>query len=200
MNSPANIEKIKQKAFRAMSQDGIEKILAGIVLVFVPLILIDALFLVVLVVMSILSLILKGILRKKFVHSRIGHAKFSMRSDRKEVLFTGIYLMIFLSLFFTMLMIELKTFKPLILMIIPAGALFTIAHFRTKHKIDYAMSFLVFLSGIIGLIFTSSGHDPNTVTTFQWCALGVIFFIVGVLQLFNFLRKYPKQTAQASSV
>jgi hypothetical protein len=199
MNRSTNIEEVKQKAFRAMSQDGVEKILAGIVLILIPLILINMIFLVILVAMAILSLILKEILRRKFIYSRIGYAKFSSRSDRKEILFTGLYLLIFLSLFFTVSIIELKTFTPLIVVIIPAGALFTIAHFRTRIKIDYAMSFLVFLSGIVGLIFTLSGHDPNTISAFQWGGLGVIFFIVGVVQFISFLRKHPKQTVEPSS-
>jgi hypothetical protein len=148
--------------------------------------------------MAIMSLILKGILRRKFIYNRTGYAKFSMRSDRKEVLFTGLYLLIFLSLFFTVSVVELKTLTPLIHIIIPAGAFFTIAHFRTKIKIDYLMSFLILLSGVIGLIFTSSGYDPKTVTAFQFGGLGVVFFIVGVVQLINFLRKNPKQPVEAS--
>ena len=202
MSRSISIEEVKQKAFRAMSQDGIDKILAGIVLILIPLILINMIFLVVLVVMVILSFILKGILRRKFIYNRIGYAKFSMRSDRKEVLFTGLYLLIFLSFFFTVSIIELKTFTPLIVVIIPAGALFIIAHFRTKIKIDYAMSFLVFLSGIIGFIFALSGYDTDTVSAFQWGVSGIVFFIVGVVQLINLLRKNPLpygETCNASS-
>jgi hypothetical protein len=44
MSRSINIEEVKQKAFRAMSQDGIDKILAGIVLILVPLILINMIF------------------------------------------------------------------------------------------------------------------------------------------------------------
>ncbi len=192
MSRAINIQAVKQRAFRAMSQDGIDKILVGIVLILFPLILINMIFLAALVVIAILSLILKGILRKKFIYSRIGYAKFSLRSDRKEILFTLLYLLIFLSLFFTVSIMDLKTFMPLINVIIPAGVFFTITHFRTKIKIDYVMSFVILLSGIIGLIFTSHGYDPRTVSAFQWSGLGVVFFIVGVAQLIHFLRKYPK--------
>lgn len=199
MNRSTNIEEVRQKAFRATSVDGVDKILAGIVLMVFPLTLVDMMFLVVLVALAVLSFILKGILRRKFVHSRIGYAKFSARSDRREVLFTGLYLMLFLLLFFTMNIVELKTFKPLILMIIPAGALFAIAHFRTRMKIDYVLSFLVFLSGIIGLIFALSGHDPGTVVAYQFGGLGMVFLVVGIIQLVVFLRKYPKQNIEMSS-
>jgi hypothetical protein len=199
MNRSTNIEEARQKAFRTTSVDGVDKILAGIVLILIPLILIDMILLVVLVVVAILSLIFKGVIRRKFVHSRIGYAKFSARSDRREVLFTGLYLLLFLLLFFTMNIIELKTFNPLILMIIPAGALFAIAHFRTRMKIDYVMSLLVFLSGIIGLIFASSGHDPGTVVAYQFGGLGIVFLVVGIIQLMIFLRKYPEQDVEMSS-
>ncbi|KPK63106.1 hypothetical protein AMJ83_08550 [candidate division WOR_3 bacterium SM23_42] len=202
MSRSINIEGVKQKASRAMSQDGLEKILAGIVLILFPLILIDMIFLAVLLAMAILSLILKGILRRKFIYNRTGYAKFSINSDRKEVLFTGLYLLIFLSLFFAVSIIELKTFTPLIVVIIPTGALFTIAHCRTKIRIDYAMSFFVFVSGIIGLIFTSSGYDPNTVSAFQWGGLGAVFLVVGIVQLRSFLHRYPLpdgKTCDASS-
>lgn len=196
MSRPINIQEIKQKAFRAMSQDGIDKILVGIVLILFPLILLNMVFLTILVVMGILSLILKEVLRKKIIYNRIGYAKFSMRSDKKEILFTLLYLLIFVSLFFTVSIIELKTFMPLITVIGPAGAFFTITHFRTRIKIDYFMSFLIFLSGIIGLIFASHGYNPSTVSAFQFSGLGVVFLAVGVVQLIRFLRKYPKQTAE----
>ncbi|UCG92106.1 MAG: hypothetical protein JSV97_13815 [candidate division WOR-3 bacterium] len=199
MSQPINIQEVKQKAFRAMSQDGVEKILVGIVLILFPLILINMIFLAVLVIIAILSLILKGILRKKFIYSRIGYAKFSMHSDKKEILFTLLYLLIFLSLFFTVSVLELKTLTPLINVIIPAGVFFTITHFRTKIKIDYVLSLLILLSGIIGLIFTARGYNPGTVSVFQWSGLGVVFFTVGVVQLIRFLRKYPKQTVEASN-
>jgi hypothetical protein len=182
-----------------MSQDGVDKILVGIVLMFFPLILIDMIFLAVLVVIAILSLISKGLLRKKIIYSRIGYAKFSIHSDKKEILFTLLYLLIFLSLFFTVSVLELKTFTPLIIVIIPACAFFTITHFRTRIKIDYVISFLILLSGVIGLIFTAGGYDPNTVSVFQWSGLGVVFLIVGVVQLINFLNKYPKRTVKSSS-
>lgn len=198
MSRDINIQAVKQRAFRAMSQDGIDKILVGIVLILFPLILINMIFLAVLVVIVILSLILKGILRKKFVYSRIGHAKFSLRSDRKEILFTLLYLLIFLSLFFTVSIMDLRTFTPLINVIIPAGVFFTITHFRTKIKIDYAMSLVILLSGIIGLIFTLHGHDPSTVSVFQWSGLGVVFFIVGVVQLMHFQRKYPQSPEEVT--
>ncbi len=194
-----NIEEIKQKTFRVISQDGIDKILAGIVLMFIPLTLVNMAFLVILVLMMVLSLVLKGILRKKFVQSRVGYAKFSARSDRKEAWFTGFYLLLFLLLFFVMNIIELKTFKPLVIMIIPAGVLFATAHFRTKMTIDYIISLLVLLGGVIGLIFTLSGYDPGTVVAYQFGGLGIVFLVIGVIQLVIFLRKYPRQDAEMSS-
>jgi hypothetical protein len=199
MSQPLNIQEVKQRAFRAMSQDGVDKILVGIVLILFPLILINMIFLAVLVVIAILSLILKGILRKKFIYSRIGYAKFSLRSDKKEILFTLLYLLIFISLFFTVSILELKTLTPLINVIIPAGVFFTITHFRTRIKIDYVISLPILLSGVIGLSFTAQGYDPSTVSVFQWSGLGVVLFTVGVVQLIHFLRKYPKQTVEASS-
>lgn len=199
MSQAINIQEVKQRAFRAMSQDGLDKILVGIVLILFPLILINMIFLAVLVVIAILSLILKGLLRKKIIYNRIGYAKFSMHSDKKEILYTLLYLLIFLSLFFTVSILELKTFTPLINVVIPAGAFFTITHFRTRIKIDYVLSFLILLSGVIGLIFTSHGYDPSTVSVFQWSGLGVVLFVVGVVQFIHFLRKYPKQTVETSN-
>ena len=199
MSRAVNIEEVKQKAFRAMSQDGVDKILIGTVLILFPLILINMIFLAVLVLIAILSLIFKRLLRKKIIYNRIGYAKFSMHSDKKEVLFTVLYLLIFLSLFFTVSILELKTYTPLVNVIITAGAFFAITHFRTRIKIDYVISFLILLSGLIGLIFTAGGYDPSTVSVFQWSGLGVLFLFVGVVQLITFLRKYPKQTVEASS-
>jgi hypothetical protein len=197
MSGSIEIERVKQRAFSVMSQDGLEKILAGIVLILVPLSLINMYFLVILVAVTILILILKGIIRKKLLYDRIGYAKFSMRSDGKEVLFTLLFLSVFLALFVAAVVIQLNIFKPLMVVIIPAGVFFTITHFRTKIKIDYLMSFLIFLSGIIGLLFTVSGHDPNVVSAFQFGGLGVVFLIVGVIQLINFLGKYQKVEQEA---
>ena len=192
MSRSIEIDEVKRKSFSAMSQDGIEKILAGIVLIFLPLVLIDMVFLAVLFVMAILSFALKGVIRKKLIYSRIGYAKFSMHSEKREVLFTVLYLFVFLSLFFAVSIKEFNIFKPLMAVIIPAGAIFAIAHFRTKIKVDYVMSFLVFLSGIIGLIFTLSGHDSDTVSVCQFGVLGVVFLGVGIFQLVDFLRQYPE--------
>ncbi len=175
-----------------MSQDGIDKILAGIVLILVPLILIDMILLAVLVIVAILSLILKGIIRKKLLYGRVGYAKFPMRSDGKEVLFTLLYIVVFLALFVAAVVIQLSTFKPLMVVIVPAGVFFTITHFRTKIKIDYLMSFLILLSGLIGLLFALSGYDPNTVSVCQFGGLGVVFLGVGIFQLVGFLRQYPR--------
>jgi hypothetical protein len=197
MSGSIEIERVKQRAFSVMSQDGLEKILAGIVLILVPLSLINMYFLVILVAVTILILILKGIIRKKLLYDRIGYAKFSMRSDGKEVLFTLLFLSVFLALFVAAVVIQLNIFKPLMVVIIPAGVFFTITHFRTKIKIDYLMSFLIFLSGIIGLLFTVSGYDPNAVSAFQFGALGVVFLVVGVIQLINFLGKYHKVEQEA---
>ncbi|UCD05582.1 MAG: hypothetical protein JSV98_10815 [candidate division WOR-3 bacterium] len=192
MSGSIEIDEVKRKSFSAMSQDGIEKILAGIVLIFLPLVLIDMIFLAVLVIMAIFSLTLKGVLRRKLIYGRIGYVKFSMHSEKREVLFTILYILVFLSLLFVVSIKEFNIFKPLMAVIIPAGAIFAIAHFRTKIKIDYVMSFLVLLSGIIGLIFTLSGHDSDTVSVCQFGGLGVVFLGVGIFQLVGFLRQYPK--------
>jgi hypothetical protein len=192
MSKSAEKDKVRQRAFSAMSQDGVDKILAGIVLILVPLTLIDMILLIVLVIVAILSLILKGIIRKKLLYGRVGYANFPMRSDGKEVLFTLLYISVFLALFVAAVVIQVNAFKPLMVVIVPAGVFFTITHFRTKIKIDYVMSFLILLSGIIGLLFTLSGHDPNTVSLCQFGGLGVIFLGVGIFQLVGFLRQYPK--------
>ncbi|UCG29725.1 MAG: hypothetical protein JSV53_09500 [candidate division WOR-3 bacterium] len=197
MSETVEIQEIKQKAFSAMSQDGLDKILAGFVLMLLPLVLIDMMLLALLVIMAVLSLILKGVIRKKLLYDRIGYAKFPMRSDRREVLFTILYILVFLSLFFAVVIRQLNTFKPLMIIIVPAGAFFTITHFRTKIKIDYVMSFVIFLSGIIGLLFTIAGYDPNTVSVCQFGAIGVVFLIVGVIQLKTFLRRYQKVAKEA---
>jgi len=197
MSGSVEIERVRQRAFSAMSQDGLEKIVAGVVLILIPLILIDMILLAVLGIVTLLGLFLKGIIRKKLLYDRTGYAKFSMRSDGKEVLFTLLYLSVFLALFVAAVVIQLNIFKPLMVVIIPAGVFFTVTHFRTKIKIDYLMSFLIFLSGIIGLLFTISGHDPNVVSAFQFGGLGVVFLIVGVIQLINFLGKYRKVEQEA---
>jgi hypothetical protein len=192
MSWSIEMDEVRHKAFSAVSQDGIEKILAGIVLIFLPLVLVDVVFLAVLCIMAVLSFILKGVLRRKLIYGRIGYAKFSMHSKKREVLFTILYILVFLSLFFAVSIKEFNIFKPLMAVIIPAGAVFAIAHFRTKIKVDYVMSFLVFLSGIIGLIFTLSGHDSDTVTVCQFGGLGVVFLGVGIFQLVGFLHQNPK--------
>lgn len=192
MSRSVEIREVRQKAFSAMSQDGVDKILVGIVLILVPLVLIDMLLLAVLAIVAILSLILKGIIRKKLLYGRVGYAKFPVRSDGKEILFTLLYIVVFLGLFVATVVIQLSTFKPLMVVIVPAGVFFTITHFRTKIKIDYVISFLILLSGIIGLLFALSGYDANTVSLCQWGGLGVVFLGVGIFQLVGFLHRYPK--------
>jgi len=192
MSRSAEIHEVRQRAFSALSQDGVDKILAGIVLILVPLVLIDMTLLAVLGIVAILSLILKGIIRKKLLYGRVGYAKFPMRSDGKEVLFTLLYISVFLMLFIAAVVIQINIFKPLMVVIVPAGVFFTITHFRTKIRIDYVMSFLILLSGIIGILFALYGHDPNTVSAYQFGGLGVVFIGVGIHQLVGFLRRYPK--------
>ena len=111
MSGHIEIDEVRHRSFGAMSQDGLEKILAGIVLILLPLVLIDMIYLGVLVILTILAVVWKDVLRRKLIYDRIGYAKFSRRSGKKEVLFTILYVLVFLSLFFAVTIREFEIFK-----------------------------------------------------------------------------------------
>ena len=200
MSQLINIEEIKQKTWRVIQQDGLDKIFTGIFLCAWSLIFVSIVLGIVFMFIIALGLFVKEVIRKKLTYDRIGYVKFSKNPDKKETLFTLLYVTLFLSLLVTVIATGFSTLTPLLIVIIPSGVYFTISHYRSRAKIDYMITILFLFSGIIGLLFTLYGYDPTKVLVFQISGLGVVLLMIGIVQFIRFHRKYPKQTVEASDV
>jgi len=200
MEQSINIEEVKRKTYRAIQQDGLDKILLGILFGLWSLIYVSTVWIAVVACSAVLAQFAREIIRKKLTYNRVGYVEFSKTLDKKETLFTLLSVTIFLSLLVTVIVTGFKALSPLLVVIIPSGIYFMITHYRSKAKIDYMITILFLLSGVIGLFFTLHGYDTTNVLVVQISGLGVVLLTIGIVQFIRFLRNYPKQTVEASNV
>lgn len=196
MEQSINIEEVKRKTYRAIWQDGLDKILLGILFCLWSLIYVSMVWIAVLVFSAVLAPFAREVIRKKLTYNRVGYVEFSKTPDKKETLFTLLTVTIFLSLLVTVTVTGFKALGPLAIVIIPSGIYFMITHYRSRAKIDYMITILFLLSGVIGLFFTLHGYDTTTVLVVQISGLGVVLLTIGIVQFIRFLHKYPKQTVE----
>jgi len=200
MEQSINIEEVKRKTYRAIQQDGLDKILLGILFGLWSLIYVSTVLIAVVACSAVLAPFAREVIRKKLTYNRVGYVEFSKTLDKKEMLFTLLTVTIFLSLLVIVNHTGFKALSPLLVVIIPSGIYFMITHYRSRTKIDYMITILFLLSGVIGLFFTLRGYDTTNVLVVQISGLGVVLLTIGIVQFIRFLRNYPKQTVEASNV
>jgi len=164
MMDPAAVREIEKRARSALRQDGLAIIIAGIALaIMAPFFLDDRLgFL--LILGTGFYVFLPVILKKRFVYPRIGYARFKEKNTKSwRLLISTTLLMLFV------IVLKLNAYNWLLPLYL--GAVFGVIAFAIgywhKTVIEYVISALMFLSGIVGIIATTRGNDPGLVTAIQ---------------------------------
>ena len=196
MKSPVAVKKVEQRARRALRQDGLAIILAGIAFaIMAPFFLDDRLgFL--LILGTGLYVFLPEILRQRFVYPRIGYVKFKEKKAKPwKLLISTILLVLFV--------IVLKHNAYTWLLPLYLGVVFGVIAFAIgcwhKTAIEYIISAFMFVSGVVGIIATTRGNDPGIVAAVQLWGLAAILIPIGLFRLIRFLRKYPIPRENAAS-
>ncbi len=195
--NPATVREVEKRARSALRQDGLAIIIAGIAFaIMAPFFLDDRLgFL--LILGTGFYVFLPAILKKRFVYPRIGYAKFKEKKAKSwKLLISTMLLMLFV------IVLKLNAYNWLLPLYL--GAVFGVIAFAIgywhKTVIEYVISALMLLSGIVGITATARGNDPGIVTAVQLWGLAAVLIPIGLFQLTRFLRKYPKQTAETCNV
>lgn len=201
MSTEINLKEIEQKTYHLVRQDGVDRIAAGIFLALAAIFFIDIRFAGVLGLGSVIYTVLPDAFRKKLTYPRIGYAKFLPASRTLwHHLLRIIMAIICLTLFYLLGKIaRFSWLMPLYLGII-FSAVALIGVRKSGTAIDYILAVLFLSSGIAGLAFTISRHDPGWVTAYQLWGLAGILIPLGMIQLIHFLGKYPEPKEEVSHV
>jgi glucose uptake protein GlcU len=192
MKQNMDLKEIKHKAYRAIRQDGLDTVAGGIFLAFAAIFFIDIRFAGLLGLGTVIFVIMPEALRRKITYPRIGYAKFLQPKGITNYLLIAFLVVICLVLFYLFGKVaKFNWLMPLYLSIVFSGIAFISARKR-RTWIDYALIILFLSSGITGILFTMSNHDPGWVTAYQLWSLALILITIGVVQFFNFLHKYPE--------
>jgi len=199
MEQDADLRKIQRKTHRAMRQDGLDKIAAGIFLALAAVFFIDIRFAGLLGLGAVSFSVLPEALRKSLTYPRIGYAKLL---PPKTTLWHHIWRILFaivcLTLFYVLGKISaFNWLMPFYLGLFLSGVAFASGR-KGGAAIDYVLSALFFSSGAVSLVFTVRGHDPGWVTAYQLWLLSGVLIALGMIQLIRFFSKYPKPKKEVS--
>ena len=188
---------LEQTAGRESIQDGLEIVMAGILILFVACIGLDLVFALVLVFVMILrNRILEGF-RKKFTYKRIGQVQ--LRKHKYDDVQKGILILFLMTV--VNLAIWLMIFSPVLTELIvwikwfPAifGLLFIGPSYYISSKTGYPLWFLFGIGAtILGFLFSLIEFTPVLLGWFfYFLSIGGILVIVGCISFIRFIRNYP---------
>jgi MFS family permease len=199
MMTRIELKEIEQKAHRAFRQDGLNILFAGVALGIVAVFFIDVRHGWVFALGITLAISMPTFFRRQLVHPRVGYAQFP-RSKGMVRHITAICLaVVCLILFYALGKIaHFNWLMPLYLGIVFSAAAL-VAAMKSGLGVYYVMSFVLLLSGFVGLGFTMRGHDAGWVVAFQLWGLAVILTFAGLVQLLCFLRKYPRRSTEETN-
>jgi len=200
MKQNIDLKEIEHKAHRAIRQDGLDKAAAGIFLGIAAIFFIDIRFAGLLGLGTVIFVLLPEALRRKLIYPRIGYVKFQQPRGIISYFLIAFLVAVCLVLFYLLGKVaRFNWLMPPYLGILFSGIAFISAR-KSATWIDYAIMVLFLLSGITGLAFTMSNHNPGWVTAYQLWSLALILIIIGLVQLFNFLHEYPEPKKEVLNV
>lgn len=189
---------IRRKTYRVFHEDGMDALLAAFTLALVAVFFFDQRLGVVMVIGVGLHVPLRTLIRKRLTYPRIGFARFPDPPGWIHYLWKTV-----ICLFFGLLIIPLLALKEIAWLLpayvgaILAGSSITLWKYRVT--IDYFLTALFIISGIIGMILTLSGIEGGKATAYQLWSLAAILIPMGLVQLFLFLKKYPGPVEEVSN-
>jgi hypothetical protein len=190
---------MKRKTYKAFHEDGMDALLAAFTLALVAVFFFDQRLGVVMVFGVGMHVPLRTLIRKRLTYPRIGFARLPEPRGWIHYLKKTV-----ICLFFGLLIIPLLAVKEIAWLLPPyvaailAGA--SVMAWKYRMTIDYAMTALFIISGIIGLIMTLSGIGGGRATAYQLWGLSAILIPLGLAQLLLFLKKYPGPAEEVSNV
>ncbi len=198
MKSPVDLKDIRKRVHRAVREDGLEILAAGIFLGLIAVFFIDIRFGGVFGIATVLYIVLPEALRRKYVYPRIGYVK---HQDAGTITKRVVILILAAACIAAFGIIgrlsRLNWLMPIFL-----GVVFSTIYLYASHKAgtvtDYLITTLLFISGAVGLICTLSGYDASYVTAIQLWFLSAILMPAGIIQFIRFLDKFEKNTEEAS--
>lgn len=192
MKSPVDMKQIERNTRLALHQDGLDEILVGLSLGIMAIFFLDFRLSIALIAGCVIQIILKPACRKHFTYPRIGYAKLLEVRDKVSahtiLIIAVVLILIGSGLFFIR---WLRWLLPPYLGVVLAGI--TIAQVRKSGTIiDYFVTALFLISGLVGLLLVSLGYEPGKATAIQgWC-LAAVLIPTGIIKFIRFLRKYPQ--------
>jgi hypothetical protein len=199
MSTELNLDKIEKKVYLSYHQDGLWDIFLGIFFFATGILWVfDQVVFAGIVPAVMLPSAIN--IKKSFAQSRLGYAKFSPERKAKEKKGVAGLVMVF-------------TLTAI------AGAVCFLAFTDTGGMLDWIKDLglipfgatLAFVTGAIGLMFGIrrlllyallilavfvAGHMFNSDPPVYFLFLGLIFLIVGIVMLIQFMRKYPRVTGE----
>lgn len=196
MKHPEAMKKVEKRARRALRQDGLAVVLAGIAFAIMAPFFLDDRLGFSLILGTGLYVFLPEILRQRFVYPRIGYVKFREKKVKPwKLLISTILLVLFV------IVLKLNAYNWLLPLYL--GAVFGVIAFAIgywyKTVIEYVLSAFMLVSGVVGIIATTRGNDPGIVAAVQLWGLAAILIPIGLFRLTRFLRKYPIPSEDVSS-
>lgn len=196
MMDPVVVKEVEKRARRALRQDGLAIIIAGVAFAIIAPFFLDERLGFLLILGTGLYVFLPEILRKRFVYPRIGYVKFKEKKAKPWKLHISTILLVLF-----VIVLKLNAYNwllPLYLGVVFGVIAFAIGYWY-KTVIEYIISAFMLLSGVLGIIATTYGNDPGIVTAVQFWGLAAILIPIGLFRLTRFLRIYPIPSEDVSS-
>lgn len=196
MMDPVVVKEVEKRARRALRQDGLAIIIAGVAFAIIAPFFLDERLGILFILGTGLYVFLPEILRKRFVYPRIGYVKFKEKKAKPWKLHISTILLVLF-----VIVLKLNAYNwllPLYLGVVFGVIAFAIGYWY-KTVIEYIISAFMLLSGVIGIIATTRGNDPGIVTAVQFWGLAAILIPIGLFRLTRFLRIYPIPSEDVSS-
>jgi len=211
MESTADLNDVKRRAYRAIEQDGLEGIHVGLMFIFFALFLygtgeamehghpVNAYYLVLPIIGCAMQTVVKPFFRKRFTYPRVGFVKFIESKEISVFLFQLFAAIIALGIMALFIWVKsIQWFLSLYLAVVLLAL--TRYEARRRGRItsgDYGIMALYLAGGLAGIIMYLQGIHPLKATAYELWALTAIFIPAGIIQFARFLHKYPRVNQEA---
>lgn len=213
MESTADLNNVKRRAYSAIEQDGLEGIHVGLMFIFFALFLygtgeamqhghpVNVYCLVLPIIGCAMQTVVKPFFRKRFTYPRVGFAKFIQQNETSVVLLQLLGAVIALGVMALFIWVEaIQWLLPLYLAVVLV--VLTLNEARKRGRLttgDYIVTALYLAGGSAGLFMILLGIHPLKATAYELWGLTAIFVSAGFIQFARFLHKYPRVTQEASA-
>lgn len=208
VNEKIDLKRIEQKIFAEFMIDGITEILAGIFLIFSPLIFLRPYFVAFIPLIILFGYYGTEFIRERLVYPRIGRVEFKHEADTEDfsvkrslldflLLILGAILITFTTMFIVegeILDLDIwYKWVPLLFGLIMFGPSLYLVE-KTGNRYNYF--FGVFCT-LLGLLFSIISIPGEIVGFFLYfIVLGTLILFFGIIKYIRFIRKYPVITIE----